>query len=165
MLPRVFYSRVTGLQIYSFRPAVAVGAAHSSLDSPLIDCPRTVQVELHQRPGTLLDGELHRCRMVMRNDGASPLHNVRMIISHPDAFCPLSNEELQREPMSALSGRQDLPEMPFVYSPAVDSAMILLDMHSQAVTGPAYCCSSYAENIPVKGVIPSVGLSVEYLAV
>ena len=56
--------------------------------------------------------------MVMRNNGASPLHNVRMIISHPDVFCPLSNEELQREPMSALSGREDLPEMPFVYSPA-----------------------------------------------
>jgi len=64
-----------------------------------------LQVEMHQRPGTLLEGELHRCRMVMRNVGASPLHNVRMVVSHPDVFCPMSNQELQAEPMSALSGK------------------------------------------------------------
>ena len=64
-----------------------------------------VQVELHQRPGTLLEGELHRCSMVMRNTGDSPLHNVRLIISHPDVFCPLTNQELQHEPASTLSGR------------------------------------------------------------
>ena len=64
-----------------------------------------MQVELHQRPGTLLEGELHRCRMVMRNNGDSLLQNVRMIVSHPDVFCPLSNEELQQDPASRLSGR------------------------------------------------------------
>lgn len=42
--------------------------------------------------------------MVLWNSGASPLHNVRMVISHPDVFCPLSNEELQDTPLSALSG-------------------------------------------------------------
>lgn len=67
-----------------------------------------VQVELHQRPGTLLEGELHRCRMVMRNSGDSPLHNVRMILSHPDVFGPLTNQELQQEPASSLSGRSPL---------------------------------------------------------
>ena len=41
----------------------------------------------------------------MRNTGASPLHNVRMIISHPDIFCPLLDEELQTEASSALSGK------------------------------------------------------------
>lgn len=60
---------------------------------------------MHQRPGTLLEGELHRCCMVMRNVGASPLHNVRMVVSHPDVFCPMSNQELQAEPTSALSGK------------------------------------------------------------
>ena len=63
------------------------------------------QVEMHQRPGRLLEGELHRCCMVMRNVGASPLHNVRMVVSHPDVFCPMSNQELQAEPESALSGK------------------------------------------------------------
>ena len=46
--------------------------------------------------------------MVMRNVGASPLHHVRMVVSHPDVFCPMSIQELQAEPMSALSG-----ELPF----------------------------------------------------
>jgi len=41
----------------------------------------------------------------MRNVGASPLHNVRMVVSHPDVFCPMSNQELQAEPLSALSGK------------------------------------------------------------
>ena len=63
-----------------------------------------MQVELHQRPGSLLEGELHRCCLVMRNIGDSPLHNVRMIVSHPDVFCPLTNEELQHDAASSLSG-------------------------------------------------------------
>ncbi len=41
----------------------------------------------------------------MRNVGASPLHNVRMVVSHRDVFCPMSNQELQDEPLSALSGK------------------------------------------------------------
>lgn len=68
-----------------------------------------VQVELHQRAGTLLEGELHRCRMVMRNTGDSSLHNVRLIISHPHVFCPLTNHELQQDPASVLSGRPSVP--------------------------------------------------------
>ena len=64
-------------------------------------------MELHQRPGTLLEGELHRCRLVMRNIGASPLQNVRMIVSHPDVFCPLTDEELQQDAASTLSGELD----------------------------------------------------------
>ena len=62
------------------------------------------QVEMHQRPGTLLEGEMHRCCLSMRNSGASPLHNVRMIISHPDVYCPTSDEDLQTDVATALSG-------------------------------------------------------------
>lgn len=50
--------------------------------------------------------------MVMRNSGDSLLHNVRMIVSHPDVFCPLTNEELQQEPASTLSGAPSPPPPP-----------------------------------------------------
>ncbi|KAL3147776.1 hypothetical protein ABBQ32_002510 [Trebouxia sp. C0010 RCD-2024] len=78
-------------------------AANQVLSFNVIPAASKLEVELHQRPGTLLEGELHRCRMVMRNSGDSLLHNVRMIVSHPDVFCPLTNEELQQEPASTLS--------------------------------------------------------------
>lgn len=66
--------------------------------------PSFLQVELLWRPGTLLEGELHRCCLSMRNSGASPLHNVRMIISHPDVYCPVADEDLQEDVATALSG-------------------------------------------------------------
>lgn len=62
-----------------------------------------------QRPGTLLEGELHRCSLSMRNSGASPLHNVRMIVSHPDVHCPVTDENLDADVATALSGNIDTP--------------------------------------------------------
>ena len=47
---------------------------------------------------------MHRCTMSMRNTGASPLHNVRLIVSHPDVYCPTSDESLQEDVATALSG-------------------------------------------------------------
>lgn len=93
------------LTLVSFVASQAASYETACVYSHLKPSALPVQVELHQRPGTLLEGELHRCRMVMRNSGDPPLHNVRMIVSHPDVFCPLTNEELQQEPASTLSGR------------------------------------------------------------
>ncbi|DBA74127.1 hypothetical protein WJX77_012500 [Trebouxia sp. C0004] len=78
-------------------------SANQCLSFNIIPAAPKLEVEMHQRPGTLLEGELHRCCMVLRNVGASPLHNVRMVVSHPDVFCPMINQELQAEPMSALA--------------------------------------------------------------
>ena len=39
----------------------------------LCGCVHELRVELHQRPWTLLEGEMHRCHLAMRNISASPL--------------------------------------------------------------------------------------------
>ena len=69
-----------------------------------------MQVEMLQRPGSLLEGQLHRCCISMRNSGASALHNVRMIVSHPDVYCPTSDADLHTDVATALSGDPSNPK-------------------------------------------------------
>ena len=47
----------------------------------------------------------------MRNSGASALHNVRMIVSHPDVYCPTSDADLQTDVATPLSGDSSNPNL------------------------------------------------------
>lgn len=85
----------------------------------------------------------------MRNTGASPLHNVRLIVSHPDVYCPTTDESLQGD--TALSGTQHscilasqrTPVANFdVYCPVLHDS--LQDNIAKALSGQQHWCFTHA---------------------
>lgn len=52
-----------------------------------------LEVELAGLPDSLVEGELHQLSATLRNAGASPLHAIRLIVTHPDILCAPSNQD------------------------------------------------------------------------
>ena len=105
----------------------------------VVICP-CLQASVEGLPDCLLEGELRKCTLVLRNTGASALHGIRVVTSGPDVYLPPDNADLS--------------------SPSVDSVMPgkgpLLQMNPSILASLCMLCSSSlcAANLGAVGELP-----------
>jgi hypothetical protein len=63
-----------------------------------------MQAEVQELPPTLLQGEVRRCRLVLRNGGASALRAIRAVVSSPEVLLPDDDRGLRGDAQNALAG-------------------------------------------------------------
>ncbi len=55
-------------------------------------------------PPTLYVGELRRVVVTLRNTGTLPLRSLQLVLSHPDACCPSTSDNMALPIAEALQG-------------------------------------------------------------
>ncbi|KAK9823583.1 hypothetical protein WJX72_003982 [[Myrmecia] bisecta] len=84
-------------------------AANHILTFSVLPAMPRLDVALDDLPSRLLEGEMHRAPLLLRNTGAMPLQSIRMLISHPDVHCNPDNSDLGADAMACLAGERSRP--------------------------------------------------------
>jgi len=58
-------------------------------------------------PDCLLEGELRKCTLVLRNTGASPLRGIRVVTSGPDVYVAPDNADLSSPSVESVMPGED----------------------------------------------------------
>jgi len=58
-------------------------------------------------PDCLLEGELRKCTLVLRNIGASPLHRIRVVTSGPDVYVAPDDADLSSPSVESIMPGED----------------------------------------------------------
>ena len=109
----------------------------------VVICP-CLQASVEGLPDCLLEGELRKCTLVLRNTGASALHGIRVVTSGPDVYLPPDNADLSSPSVdSVMPGKGPLLQM----NPSISILVHVVQLVSM-------CCQSRCSRRASPGIFP-----------